>query len=66
MILTALEDLSEEKVAEIAAVSDTVFGRRVFLDVLGLLPTPVELEAFKGDRRSDKRTRLVGDLLADR
>ena len=56
----------KEKVAEIAAVSDAVFGRRVFLDVLGLLPTPVELEAFKGDRRSDKRTRLVGDLLADR
>jgi len=56
----------KEKVAEIAAVSDAVFGRRVFLDILGLLPTPAELEAFKIDRRSDKRTRLVGDLLADR
>ena len=56
----------KEKVAEIAAVADAVFGRRVFLDVLGLLPTPAELEAFKADRRSDKRTRLVGDLLADR
>lgn len=56
----------KEKVAEIAVVSDAVFGRRVFLDVLGLLPTPAELEAFKADRRSDKRTRLVGDLLADR
>ena len=56
----------KEKVAEIAAVSDSVFARRVFLDVLGLLPTPVELEVFKADRRSDKRARLVEDLLADR
>jgi len=56
----------KENVSKTEVVSDAVFGRRVFLDVLGLLPTPVELEAFKGDRRSDKRTRLVGDLLADR
>ncbi|MFT5413474.1 MAG: hypothetical protein ACI9NC_006229, partial [Verrucomicrobiales bacterium] len=48
-----------------AAVSDEVFARRVFLDTIGLLPTPAELEKFHSDESPDKRARLVADLLAD-
>src|SRR6185295_3340056 len=46
-------------------VSDRVFARRVFLDVIGLLPTPEELAAFETEKRSDKREELVKRLLAD-
>ncbi len=46
-------------------VDDRLFARRVYLDVLGLLPTPEELEAFLKAKSSDKRTRLVSRLLAD-
>lgn len=47
-----------------ASVSDPVFARRVYLDLLGLLPTPGELELFVNDRRQDKRTRRVRELLS--
>ncbi|MBI3849496.1 MAG: DUF1549 domain-containing protein [Verrucomicrobia bacterium] len=46
-------------------VDDHVFARRVYLDVIGLLPTPEELEKFITDQRADKRQRLVQRLLAD-
>ncbi|MBI5758153.1 MAG: DUF1549 domain-containing protein [Planctomycetales bacterium] len=49
-----------------AVVADRVFARRVFLDVIGVLPTPEELEKFLGDQRPDKRERLVDTVLADR
>jgi hypothetical protein len=42
---------------------DTVFLRRVFLDVLGVLPTPDETRHFLADTRSDKRARLIDSLL---
>jgi hypothetical protein len=43
---------------------DATFLRRVFLDVIGTLPTAAEARRFLLDRRSDKRTRLVEELLA--
>jgi mono/diheme cytochrome c family protein len=46
-------------------VDDRTFARRVYLDVLGLLPPPEALRAFVADRASDKRARLVRRLLAD-
>src|SRR5437660_1458037 len=46
-------------------VSDRVFVRRAYLDAIGLLPMPEELDEFLADKRSDKRTRLVRRLLAD-
>jgi len=45
--------------------SDEVFIRRVFIDVIGTLPTPDEVAAFLGDTSPDKRTKLV-DALFDR
>src|ERR1051325_8414079 len=47
-------------------VDDRTFARRVYLDVIGLLPSPAELEQFLADRRADKRERLVAQLLADK
>lgn len=38
--------------------------RRAYLDVLGLLPTPAEVEAFVADRSPDAWPRLVDRLLA--
>jgi mono/diheme cytochrome c family protein len=46
-------------------VEDRLYARRVWLDTVGLLPPPAELEAFVADRAPDKRTRLVQRLLAD-
>ncbi len=46
-------------------VDDRTFARRVHLDVVGVLPSPSELKQFLGDRRRDKRERLVTRLLAD-
>src|SRR6266571_5636774 len=40
-------------------VSDRIYARRVYLDAIGLLPTPGELNEFLGDKRSDKREQLV-------
>ena len=42
---------------------DSTFHRRVFLDLIGKLPTPAEVAAFLADSRSDKRARLVDALL---
>ncbi len=47
------------------SIDDRVFIRRVYLDVIGLLPTPDELKEFLADKRADKRDRLVTKLLAD-
>ncbi len=45
-------------------LDDAAFMRRVSLDLVGLLPTPEEREAFLNDPASDKRARLVRELLA--
>lgn len=49
-------------VAPAAPCSDEVFLRRVFLDVIGTLPTPEEAAAFAADRRAGKRAALVDAL----
>lgn len=46
-------------------VDDRIFARRVYLDVIGLLPAPEELADFVNDQRPDKRERLVRKLLLD-
>ena len=47
-------------------VNDRVYARRVYLDALGLLPSPERINAFLEDSRPDKREKLVRELLADR
>jgi hypothetical protein len=43
--------------------SDPVFVRRVYLDVIGTLPTAEEAEAFLTETRGDKRRVLIDQLL---
>ena len=45
-------------------VDDRTYQRRVYLDVVGLLPTPEQITAFVADTRVDKRETLVKDLLS--
>ncbi|HVS38365.1 MAG TPA: DUF1553 domain-containing protein [Gemmataceae bacterium] len=42
---------------------DAEYLRRVYLDVIGTLPTADEARRFLDDRRPDKRARLVDELL---
>lgn len=42
---------------------DATFAKRVWLDTVGDIPTPEELTEFLLDPRTDKRERLVRDLL---
>ncbi|HEX3725274.1 MAG TPA: DUF1549 domain-containing protein, partial [Pirellulales bacterium] len=44
--------------------SDSVFLRRVYLDLTGLLPPLEEARAFLADRAADKRARRIDQLLA--
>lgn len=43
--------------------SDEVFLRRVYLDVIGVIPTGDEVQSFVYDRAKDKRARLIEQLL---
>jgi hypothetical protein len=51
-------------VAPSGLASDAEFLRRVYLDVIGTLPTPDEARRFFDDHRPDHRARLVDELLA--
>ena len=39
--------------------NDDVFLRRVYLDTIGVTPTPDEVRAFAADNRADKRSRVI-------
>ncbi len=43
---------------------DAQFLRRVYLDLLGRIPSPEEARAFLADQSADKRARLIEQLLA--
>lgn len=55
----------EHGIAASETVSDRLFVRRVYLDLIGLLPPVEVVEAFEQDARPDKRNRLVKELLAN-
>ncbi|MDG2381144.1 MAG: DUF1553 domain-containing protein [Pirellulaceae bacterium] len=44
--------------------SDATFARRVFLDVIGEIPTVDELSEFEQSTRPDKREKLIDNLLS--
>jgi cytochrome c553 len=54
------------KVARPASLDDATFARRVYLDLIGLLPAPSELNSFLADSAPDKRGTLVRRLLDDK
>ncbi len=55
----------EHHIAWPALVDDRTYARRVYLDVVGMIPTPEEMDAFLADKSSEKRRNLVKRLLAD-
>lgn len=59
-----LDRLTRAGVVPAPRSSDEEFLRRLYLDVLGTVPTPAEVEAFVADRGADKRDRRIEDLLA--
>src|SRR4029079_16963301 len=46
-------------------IGDQEFLRRVYLDIIGHIPSPEEVTAFALDPGSDKRAKTVEKLLAD-
>jgi hypothetical protein len=56
---------TENEVAPAPLASDKEWCRRLFLRVLGRIPTVEELAAFAGDRSPSKREELVDRLLSD-
>jgi len=42
---------------------DLTFLRRIYLDVIGQLPTPDEIRAFQNDKAADKRAKTIDRLL---
>jgi hypothetical protein len=56
---------AEHKFKPPPPVNDRLFARRVYLDVIGMLPPPNELQEFMADHHSDKREKLVQRLLAE-
>jgi len=55
--------LTAQKLPRPAAIDDATFVRRAYLDLIGLLPSPQELESFAKDTAADKRARLIDSLL---
>ena len=47
-----------------AICTEAEFARRAYLDIIGTLPAAAEARAFLADDRSDKRRRLIEELLA--
>ena len=45
--------------------SDAVFLRRVYLDLIGRIPLPIEINAFLKDTAKDKRAQMIDKLLED-
>lgn len=48
-----------------ATAEDTEWIRRVYLDIVGHIPTATQVQQFVSDRRRDKRSRLIDSLLDD-
>jgi hypothetical protein len=57
--------LDEHGVSRPEPLDDAAFLRRVYLDLIGLLPTRERLQAFDADQNPARRERIVDELLAD-
>jgi len=55
--------LSERKIEAAGQCTDETFVRRVYLDVIGKIPTPDEARAFLDDKSEGKRAALIDVLL---
>lgn len=59
------EAWKREKVTPTALADDATFLRRVYLDLVGTIPTFEETKRFLEDGSSDKRARVIDQLLDD-
>ena len=57
---------SDHNLAPSKQATDGEWCRRVYLDLVGRVPTVDELTAYLGDHKNDKRERLVDSLLGDK
>ncbi|MCA9211534.1 MAG: DUF1549 domain-containing protein [Planctomycetales bacterium] len=60
-----LEKLRQQDFEPAAAASRATLARRLYLDVIGLPPTPEQVQEFVEDDRADAYERLVDRLLDD-
>ncbi len=58
--------LEQHKVARPARLGDAAFLRRVYLDLVGLLPTPEQLHEFAARQNPNKRAEVIDALLQDK
>ena len=56
-------DLKKHGLQPNPVASDVQFVRRVYLDVIGRIPTDKELKRYQADTREDRRARLIDELL---
>jgi hypothetical protein len=57
---------AQHQMAAPVPVDDSTFVRRIYLDLIGVLPTPEEVDVFLADNAVDKRQRLIRKLLDDK
>ena len=55
--------LTKNKVTINAKITDATFLRRVFLDIMGRIPTPEEADKFHAEKSTNKRSMLINSLL---
>lgn len=55
---------SSKELTKLPRVDDAILARRLYMDLIGLLPTPEELQSYLDDQSSDKQEKLIRDLLA--
>lgn len=54
----------EKKIAWPEVIEDDLYIRRVYLDIIGVLPAPEKIRAFAVDPNPNKREKLVRELLS--
>ena len=57
--------IQAEKAKSAGLCSDEEFIRRVYLDLVGVIPTAETVTAFLSSKEADKRARLIDELLKD-
>ncbi len=56
--------LEKEKIQPHDAITDEVFLRRIYLDIVGRIPTLKETADFRANKATNKRAQLIDTLLA--
>jgi len=57
------DKLEALRITPSAPASDSTWLRRVYLDIIGRLPTPAECREFLGDASADRRTKVIDRVL---